>query len=213
MAYSPAIQILVDEHDVILGVLEALEAMAEGGTVRPFPQDFYEKAFDFFPTFADKCHHAKEEGHLFPRLQARGVPADGGPIGCMLHEHDVGRAHVVAIREALRATANNQAPAEALVRREALAYAALLRQHIYKENEILFVMGDRVMTEQDKIELLQKFNCAAHATLPAGTHEKYLALARQLREAAGLPAMYSPDPDRAPPSPCGPGHCFGSACS
>ncbi|MBP7745818.1 MAG: hemerythrin domain-containing protein [Phycisphaerae bacterium] len=212
MNYSPAIQILADEHDVILGVLEALETMAERENVLPFPQDFYEKAFDFFPTFADKCHHAKEEGHLFPKLRERGIPQDGGPIGCMLHEHDTGRAHVVAIREALRATANNHAPAEALVRREALAYAALLRQHIYKENEILFVMGDRVMTEQDKTEVLQKFNCAVHATLPAGSHEKYLALARELRATAGLPAEYSADPDRVPPSPCGHGQCPEGVC-
>jgi hemerythrin-like domain-containing protein len=91
MKYSPAIRILVDEHDVILGALEALEAMAQRTDARPFPQEFYEKSLDFFPTFADKCHHAKEEGHLFPVLQARGIPADGGPIGCMLHEHDVGR--------------------------------------------------------------------------------------------------------------------------
>lgn len=201
MVYSPGIQILVDEHDVILGVLEALETITQRDTVRPFPQEFYEKAFEFFPTFADKCHHAKEEGHLFPTLQARGSPADGGPIGCMLHEHEVGRTHVVAMREALRTAANSHASAEAL------AYVALLRQHIYRENEILFVIGDRVLTEKDKTELLQQFSCTAHATVPAGSHEKCLALARELRETGGLPAMYEPDPNRLPPSPCGQGRC------
>jgi hemerythrin-like domain-containing protein len=181
MQYSKPMQILVDEHTVITSVLDAVEAVAN----RPddageFPQEFYEKAFDFFPTFADKCHHAKEEGQLFPLLESRGVPREGGPIGCMLHEHEAGRAHVAAARGALARTATGDRAARATVRREALAYVGLLRQHILKENTILFVLGDQYLTGSDKAELLKKFNCAEHSPLPLGTHEKYAALAEEL---------------------------------
>ena len=185
MQYSKPMQILVEEHEVISSVLSAVEAVA-GREGEPFPQEFYEKAFDFFPTFADKCHHAKEEVHLFPLLEARGLPRDGGPIGCMLNEHEQGRGHVAAVREALQRTAGGDLPARETVRREALAYVALLRQHISKENEILFVMGDQRMTTQDQEELCTKFECAEDAVLPPGTHEKYVALARELCAGAGL---------------------------
>lgn len=185
MQYSKPMQILVEEHEVISSVLNAVEAVAnrEG---EPFPQEFYEKAFDFFPTFADKCHHAKEEVHLFPLLEARGLPRDGGPIGCMLHEHEEGRGHVAAVREALQRTVGGDLPARATVRREALAYVALLRQHISKENEILFVMGDQRLSTQDREELCMKFESAEDAVLPPGTHEKYVALAGELCAGAGV---------------------------
>jgi hemerythrin-like domain-containing protein len=187
MPYSKAVQVLVDEHEVILSVLDAVEAVAAGrnGEVA-FPRSFYEQAFDFFATFADRCHHAKEEGHLFPLLESRGIARQGGPIGCMLREHDEGRAHVAAVRSALPAAAAGDVPACEAVRREALAYTALLRDHIHKENQVLFLLGDQFMTGGDKEALWHKFQCAEHSTLPAGAHEKYLALAGELRAAAGL---------------------------
>lgn len=44
-----------------------------------------------FPqTFADKCHHGKEERSLFPALVFAGIPKENGPIGVMLHEHTTG---------------------------------------------------------------------------------------------------------------------------
>ena len=186
MNYSKPAQMLVDEHEVILSVLDALEKVASRDDNGEFPKDFYEKAFDFFATFADKCHHAKEETHLFPMLEQRGIPRDGGPIGCMLHEHEQGRKHVAAVRAALQRAAKGDPQARRLASQEALAYAALLRQHIRKENEVLFILGDHAMTPQDKEQLWQKFQCAEHSALPPGTHDKYLALAKDLRAKAGL---------------------------
>jgi len=101
MNYSRPIQMLVDEHAVINSVLDALEAaVARIGRSDALPPSFFEQAADFFAGFADRCHHAKEETHLFPRLEARGIPRDGGPVGCMLSEHEAGRAHIRALRAA-----------------------------------------------------------------------------------------------------------------
>lgn len=207
MKYSPAIQVLVDEHDTILGALEALETMARRAHARPFPQSFYEQALDFFPTFADKFHHTKEEGRLFPALTARGIPADGGPIACMLHDHEAGRTHLSKVRTSLCAAANGNARAKGQVRRAALAYVALLRHHIYKENEILFVMGEQVLTTTDKNKLRRSFGSTGRAVLPLRSHQKYLALARELRTTAGLPARYTPAPDHSAALSCGHGRC------
>ncbi|MCG3138822.1 MAG: hypothetical protein HJJLKODD_02691 [Phycisphaerae bacterium] len=202
MSYSPAMQILVDEHEVILGALEALEIVAQDQR-RLFESDFYVQAFDFFPAFADQCHHAKEEDHLFPVLERRGIAKSGGPIGCMLYEHDEGRAHVRAIKKALAADpGGQQTTTQDTIRREALQFVQLLRQHIQKENEILFIMGDRMMTEQDKTDLVQKFNCTAHSPLPVGSHEKYIALAGELRRRAGLSDQFTGRDGYAPNCLC-----------
>jgi len=181
MEYSKPIQMLVDEHQVIGSVLDAVEQVArEDNSRHVVPREFYEKAIDFFSTFADKCHHAKEEDLLFPALEARGIPREYGPIGCMLHEHEEGRGHVAAARNALPAAAEGDAQARRTLEREMLAYVELLRQHIQKENEVLFIMGDQRMTQQDKDRLWKQFQCSEHGPLPAGSHEKYVALAEEL---------------------------------
>ena len=182
MGYSRPTQMLVDEHTVIVAVLDAVEKEARRDPFASFPQDLYGKAFDFFAVFADQCHHAKEEVHLFPLLEARGVPRDGGPIGCMLQEHEQGRQHVAAVRAALQRTAQGDVAARHIVRREALAYVAMLRQHIRKENEILFVIADQVTSPQDKDELWRKFQHAQRTALPPEAHNRYLSLARELRD-------------------------------
>ncbi len=190
MPYSKAMQILVDEHEVILSVLDAVEKVAgQRSGSAGFPQEFYERVLDFCASFADKCHHAKEEGHLFPVLEARGIARQGGPVGCMLKEHEEGRAHVAAMRAALPRAAEGDAEAREVVKREALAYAELLRSHIQKENQVLFMLGDQFMTAADKDTLWHKFQCTEHSALPPGAHEKYVALAGELRALAGLEAV------------------------
>ena len=37
-------------------------------------------------------HHGKEEEILFPLLEKKGIPADGGSLGVMLMEHGRARA-------------------------------------------------------------------------------------------------------------------------
>ena len=46
---------------------------------------------EFMRTYADRCHHGKEEDLLFPALERRGVPMRGCPVGALLGEHKLGR--------------------------------------------------------------------------------------------------------------------------
>lgn len=186
MDYSPPTQALVDEHAVIVSVIEAVEIMAQRPASAAFPQEFFEQACDFFTTFADRCHHGKEEARLFPMMTNRGFASDGGPIGCMLAEHDEGRGHIAAMRAGLERTAQGDQDAADSVRAAAREYSALLRQHIMKENEVLFVMADRLLSAADKQQLMQQFQDAEQQLHEPGTHERYVALAQTLRAAAGL---------------------------
>ncbi len=187
MSYSKPLQILVDEHEVIVSVLDAVEAVAgQKGANGAFPTEFFQKTVDFIVNYADHFHHAKEEDLLFPCLATRGIPRQGGPIGMMLYEHDEGRAHVQTINAALPKAAKGDRAAAGQVRDAAIAFAVLLRNHIMKENQVLYRMGDQVMSAPDKEELVQQFAEAERTRVPAGTGEKYRALAKELRKTAGL---------------------------
>jgi len=149
---------LVAEHEIILGVLDALEKEAgqldSGAAVR---RDFFTEAIAFVREFADGVHHQKEEGILFPRMAKAGVPSEGGPIGVMLLEHDEGRAHIRAMDGALAKAADGDSEARRTLIRETRGYVALLRAHIMKENTVLFPMADRVFDQAQKAEILAAF--------------------------------------------------------
>lgn len=141
-----ATQILMDEHRVIERVIAALERGAQllqaGKPVRP---GFFIEAAEFIKGFADGCHHKKEEGVLFISMSEHGVPVQGGPIGVMLAEHEQGRIYTRGMREAAQRLETGDTSASSEVAQNALGYAALLRQHIYKEDHILFPMADQVI--------------------------------------------------------------------
>lgn len=149
---------LSQEHRVIEARLDALEEqirLADAG--QPFPRRFFDEALDFFRNCADGCHHAKEENLLFPRMKERGVPERGGPIGVMLAEHDQGRACLKAVRENLDAAERGDPEARRQVFGNAASYIELLRQHIYKEDNILFRMANMVLQPDNVAELTKEF--------------------------------------------------------
>lgn len=172
---------LKHEHQIILMVLRAAEREAQSieatGKVHP---DKVGKLVEFFRNFADRCHHAKEETHLFVRMERRGVPVEGGPTSVMLREHDEGRRRVTAIAQALSQAATDDQSSVATVQQNLLAYIELLRQHIDKEDNVLYPMADELFTEQDQQELAQAFEKIEAEEMGEGVHEKYHQLAHEL---------------------------------
>ena len=176
--FEKATDILSDEHRVIGRVLVVLQKL----TTRPVENslDSWRKALDFFSHFADQCHHFKEERVLFPAMEERGIPREGGPIGMMLMEHEEGRGHVRSMLAALTlAEARNEAAKDALLE-NARAYLRLLREHIQKEDEILFRIADDVIPPDEQKQLLRSFEEHEAKEIGTGVHEKYLKLVEEL---------------------------------
>ncbi len=181
-----ATDILMSEHRVIERVLASLEAGAArleaGQPVRP---DFFIQATDFVKGFADGCHHRKEEGVLFAAMVDAGLPREVGPIAVMLAEHEQGRAYTRGLRAAAQRLAAGDASARTDVIGNARGYADLLRQHISKEDTILFPMADQVIPAAAHVQVAEGFERVEHEETGAGVHEKYLALADALEQEIG----------------------------
>ena len=172
---------LSEEHRVIERVLDALEMAASklesGKSVSP---EFFLSATDFIRGFADGCHHKKEEGVLFPRMNELGIPYEDGPLGVMLAEHESGRSHTRALHAAAQDLKAGDLSANERVIQSARDYVALLHQHIYKEDHILFPMADRVIPVEQYDSVWEGFERVEHTETGEGVHEKYLALAEAL---------------------------------
>lgn len=178
-----ATDILMEEHELILSVLDALEQGARklgaGGAV---PPQFFLDAADFIRNFADGCHHMKEEGVLFKTMVDRGFPEQHGPIAVMLAEHEQGRDFTHDMGEAAQKLAGGDASASDAVVSAALGYVALLRQHIQKENQILFPMAANFIPESEHAAVVAGFEKVEREDTGAGVHEKYETLAQSLRK-------------------------------
>jgi hemerythrin-like domain-containing protein len=173
-------EMLSAEHRIIERMLDVLQRL----TTEPVEKsvDQWKKALDFFSHFADQCHHFKEEQVLFPAMEERGIPRDGGPVGMMLTEHEEGRALVRSMLAAIiLVETKDEAAKESLVE-AAQAYLRLLREHIEKEDTVLFRIADDVIPTEEQKALLQSFEEHERKTIGAGVHEKYLNLVEELEE-------------------------------
>ncbi len=167
---------LVNEHDLIKRMLALLERnaplTAEG---RYSNYRFYLDGVDFIRNYADRFHHAKEEDVLFATLVANGMPREHSPVAAMLMEHEQGRAFVRAMEEAAQNALAGKPGQDKLIAVNALAYAALLREHIAKEDEILYPLAERILPAEGREEILAGY-ARAEQSVPAGFEEHYAAL-------------------------------------
>ncbi len=180
-----ATEILMEEHRVIERVLGSIELAANHlAAGQPVPLEFFIKTTDFVKGFADGCHHKKEENVLFPSLEANGMPRDTGPVGVMLADHDESRRLTRALRDAAEHAQCGDSRAVPLVAKYALDYVALLRQHIQKENNVLFPIADQVIPQKEHAQVAEKFEHIEHEETGEGIHEKYLGIAAELERTA-----------------------------
>lgn len=179
-------EVLKSEHRVIEVMLDCLDAISEQAEeTGKLDQQAALDAVDFIKTFADGCHHGKEEGQLFPAMVEKGIQVEGGPIAVMLHEHEMGREFVRGMAGAIAGAAEGDAAGIRAFVLNARGYVTLLRGHIFKEDNILFPMADRVMTDADVASVNAKFDHVETNHMGVGTHERYLELA------FGLAARYN----------------------
>ncbi len=172
------------EHDAILLMLEIMDRAAgrlEAGQEVPVAD--LEAMVDFLKTFADGCHHAKEEGYLFPAMENAGIPREHGPIGVMLSEHEIGRSYISRIAESIAAMRSGSNGFGAGFAKNARGYSNLLRMHIQKENMILFAIADQRLSTADDEAIAAGFEKIENEKVGAGKHEAYHALLRRLRDA------------------------------
>jgi hemerythrin-like domain-containing protein len=181
-----ATEVLKQEHRVIERVLGVVGKLADSSSELSVGQ--WKKAVEFIRGFADQCHHLKEEKLLFPAMEKHGIPNEGGPIGMMLAEHEEGRGYVRGMAEALANASNDPGAAKRILIENAKSYLRLLREHIRKEDEVLFVMADDVMTPEEQRQLAREFEEHEEKEMGPGVHEKFLKLVEELESSGSYGA-------------------------
>jgi hemerythrin-like domain-containing protein len=174
---APRRQIL-KEHDVTLLIVQSAEqevkdirAGGEANVAR------IRKMLDFFQSFTDQCHHAKEERYLFPVARAWGGRETDALLDELLNEHKRARMDLQVVSYLLETE-----PAESadMVADRLASYARLIRAHIKKENRLLMPGADARVPADEMEAVMVAFERLEKVELGEGFHEKYHELAMEL---------------------------------
>jgi hemerythrin-like domain-containing protein len=178
------IEELKAEHGGVIRMLEILQAIVgKLGSRKEVPDEHIDHIMEFLKVFVDKCHHGKEEEFLFPALEEAGIPREGGPIGVMLQEHQTGREIIGKMSASLDGLGKEGIDAKLIFKEAAETYIELLRQHIDKENNVLFPMADERLSQETQDQMSGQFERLERERIGEGRHEAFHKL---LKDLAGI---------------------------
>jgi len=171
------------EHRVVEEALKILEGIGarlerdeevDPGTI--------EDIVDFLKTFADKCHHGKEEDLLFAALEMKGVSRTTSPLSSLIREHEIARRFIQNIDRSLQDYRRGDTTAKKDILQNSRAYVELLKQHIEKEDELLYPMAEEKLSDKRKEELLAAYDRVEEEIIGEGVHEEYHRMIKDLKE-------------------------------
>ncbi len=170
---------LENDHIHILRLTDVMEKITK--TDAPDFSDL-EAVVYLIRNFADGFHHGKEEKILFPALEVKGFSPHQGPVAVMLSEHIQGRNFVKEMAEYTALYKKGDTKALEQVFNNMTGYVDLLRNHISKENNILFRMADRVLSAEDHKSLLDKYTGVTPVTEKGGGIPEYISDIERLEQ-------------------------------
>lgn len=137
------IEELYQDHVKILESMDMLESTIKDYLI---DKEKIKEFLEFTENFSES-HHKKEEQVLFPKLKEKGIPEENGPIGMMLFEHGIKRSYVNNLKEALFDDDKEA------IKSNGSAIINLMRDHIYKEDNILYPCAKDVLSEEEMSEM------------------------------------------------------------
>jgi hemerythrin-like domain-containing protein len=144
--------LLIQEHKLILRALDVLDgltaSMESGGSV---DTDDVNRILDFLRWFADAHHQVKEETILFPAIKDRAAAGDG-PVRHMMFEHERERELIEDLEKDLRLGELSNFTSSTC------RLTATLRNHIYKEDNLLFPDADSLLDEEQDNAVFDRLN-------------------------------------------------------
>lgn len=135
---SGVLDCLRGEHTVILGVINELSVRAHDPIACEADRLHMLALTRFLHEYVDVIHHGKEEHVLFPMMRTNPSLADLADL--LNDEHEQGRTLAKRITELL-----TQPPFDARLSASIDAYVDLLREHIEKEERMIFATVENTL--------------------------------------------------------------------
>lgn len=134
------------------------------------------KVIDFIRNYADKFHHAKEEDILFVELCKDTIKMNCNPTEQMLYEHEQGRNFVKKMEKGVNENNKDK------IIENGRCYADLLQEHIFKEDNILYIMADKALNQKIQASIMEKFQKIENSKFNQEFKNKYLTIINEFKK-------------------------------
>lgn len=178
-----AIEELKAEHKAVLLTIRILDQITSKLEVgQAIDLKHLDQIVEFLQIFVDKCHHGKEEKVLFPAMEEAGIPREGGAIGVMLYDHEHGRSLVQGLKNGVKGYRLGKVNSTVEIIEKAREYGQLLAKHIDKENNVLYVMAERVLSPDKMADIAKAFIRIEELEIGPNKHEEFHATLHILKD-------------------------------
>ncbi|MDD5409239.1 MAG: hemerythrin domain-containing protein [Candidatus Omnitrophica bacterium] len=153
------IGLLMIEHRLIERLINLMDPRAvETGKEGKIDSGFLDFAIDFLKTYADKCHHGKEEDILFRTLEQKSLSVEHKEmIKDLLHDHLRSRKMVDALAESKNKYLRGDKSALNDITGYIQNLVQLYRRHIKKEDKDFFLPMMGYLDKQEQSRMLKDF--------------------------------------------------------
>jgi hemerythrin-like domain-containing protein len=159
------IEVLTTEHKTMLRITDVLDSMSKQARDHgDYATADVEAVVDILRRFGDQHHQAKEEGALFPIFTGSCDPTEYAAVRHMFFEHEQDRALMSGIQDSI---ARYSAPHFA---EYASRLATVLRNHIFKEDNILFETINDHLSAEDDARVMSEFESFDQTFYPQQKH-------------------------------------------
>lgn len=152
---SKGLKQLKEEHPPLLVQLDGLYKLTQLIEQKSETELHFAELITKVIEFKDALdpHSEREEGVLFPMLGVY-IGTTSGPIAVMEYEHDQAKAQICEfLTKAVKSSAvREKIELSGLIKNTYF----ILTEHFSKEENVLFPMAERMLTDEEKEELYQK---------------------------------------------------------
>ena len=159
--------------DVTRELAHLLEVGAE------VPPEMLDSVAEFLRVFGDE-HHRKEEQYLFPALENRGAKLSAMALETFQLEHDRSRVLLRKMADAGTAYREGRPKADRKWGRFASEYAAVLRRHLDKEQDVLYPAAEQLLSSEERRDLAQALQESAEGHVTQQRHQRFSEMADSL---------------------------------
>lgn len=181
-----ATEILHREFDTTRRVLQILENASNClDNDKPVSKETFNEIIDVINGFTHKCILGKEDNVLFPFLKGVRGGEKKDFLGQLLMEHVSARDEIRNLAGAVNYIYQGKKAKKKIIK-IARAYIKFMDKHIRTEEKVLFPWINKVLTSDEQMILIKKFEAMEKEDIDAGVHEKYTAMIERLEEQLGL---------------------------
>jgi hemerythrin-like domain-containing protein len=179
------IDLLMNEHRTIERMIDPLKKeIARISEANKVNTELIDITVDFIRTYADRCHHGKEEGILFRELSKKPLSEKhAATMKELIQEHVYARTTTHNLEKATVTYINGNPEALNDVRKHLNELAVFYPKHIEKEDKTFFQPSMEYFTPQEQEAMLKAFSDFDRKLI----HQKYKTVADEMEKLASDP--------------------------